>query len=311
MVIQEVPIKEFARIYEEGKSILQIAGMFGLSYWIVRDRLLRYGMKIRDRNTPRLIPPSSAELTPNKAYILGVVGPGDGWIDKDRVGLNVVDLDFANEFDRCIREVYSLVPSRYEVNDNNPNHRTGYRVVLYSKRAVGDIFRYGKLEDFKHYNERVPVQIKKASLQVQAPYLRAFFDSQGSVSLHHKEITGTKKNKFVLEEIGGLLSNFDIYWRVVGPKFSGSRDITISCRKLIERFAERINFTIWRKKCALEKLLKSYKTCRCQTPSMLVDSLVPKMRRFRKMGYSYPNIGRILGIDAKTVWRRVNDMKRG
>jgi hypothetical protein len=305
MKAQNIPINKLTRIYEEGKSITQIAGMFGFSYWMVRDRLLHCRVKIRDRNEPRLIPPGSAKLTPEKAYVLGVVGPGDGWIGKDRIGLNVADLDFADEFDRCTRAVYSLTPSRYEVNDGNPNHRTTYRVVLYSKRVVEDILRYGKLRHFKHHTERVPAQIKKAGLEVQASYLRAFFDSQGSVSLHHKEITGTKKNKLVLEEMGDLLSNFDIYWRIVGPGLFGCWNIAISCRRSIEKFVERVGFTIWRKKQALEKLLKSYKTSRYQTPSMVVDDLVPKMKKLKEIGYSYPRIGRILEVDAKTVWRRL------
>lgn len=189
--------------------------------------------------------------------------------------------------------------------------REMYEARLNIRRAAQDLISYGKLPDFKHGTERVPRRIKKSSSEVQALYLRAFFDSQGSVSLHHKEITGTKKNKLVLKEIGGLLSNFGINWRVAGPTLSGCWVLTIGDRKSIKKFAKKIGFTIERKKQALKELLNSYRTSRCQTPSKIVDSLVPKMKELRKVGYSYPKIGRDLRVDAKTVWRRLNKMKGG
>lgn len=106
VVLQKVPVDKFARIYEEGKSINQIADMFGFSYWMVRNRLLRCGIRIRSRNEPRLIPPESEKLTPEKAYILSVVGPGDGCVNDKRIVLRATDLDFVLYFKDCLEKIY-------------------------------------------------------------------------------------------------------------------------------------------------------------------------------------------------------------
>jgi len=48
------------------------------------------------------------KLTVEKAYIFGVLC-GDGYLSTNNlIGLKVTDLDFAEEFARCMKEVYGL-----------------------------------------------------------------------------------------------------------------------------------------------------------------------------------------------------------
>lgn len=313
---QKIPVDNLARVYGEGKSINQIADMFGFSYWMVRDRLLHYGVRIRNRNEPRLIPLESVKLTPEKAYVLGVVGLGDGYVSNKRIVLRATDLDFVLYFKNCLEKTYEhkcsffLKPPHYTtILGRRCQAREMYEVRLNIRRAAHDLINYGKLSDFRHGTEHIPKRIKRSGLETQALYLRAFFDSQGSVSLHHREITGTKKNKLVLKEIGDLLSNFGVNWRTIGQTSSDCWDLIISDRRSIKKFAEKIGFTIGRKKQTLKELLNSYKTSRHQTPSKIVDSLVPEMKELRKVGYSYPKIGKSLKVNAKTVWRRLNKQR--
>ena len=64
---------------------------------------------------PRLkgIPESSKALTPEKSFVLGVVGPGDGFTSRASIGLAVIDKDFAFKFKACIEKIYQLACSYY------------------------------------------------------------------------------------------------------------------------------------------------------------------------------------------------------
>ena len=68
---------------------------------------------------------SSIILNEDKAYILGVLC-GDGWITtKSRFGLNAIDLDFVQEFKRCIFEVYGLNCSIIKREGRKTNYGNG------------------------------------------------------------------------------------------------------------------------------------------------------------------------------------------
>jgi len=54
------------------------------------------------------IPEKAKELTEEKAYVLGTLC-GDGWLSTGyRIGLNVIDLDFAKYFKKCFEKVYEI-----------------------------------------------------------------------------------------------------------------------------------------------------------------------------------------------------------
>ena len=125
---------------------------------------------------------SGNKLSKEKAYILGVVGPGDGWIVDYSIGLNVIDKDFADYFQFCLEKVFGLKCGRYyrtvpptklvKVSSNQ------YIVVLCSKSAVASIRKYKG--PFKEKIWRIPEKIKNSTNSYKAAYLKGVFDSQAN-----------------------------------------------------------------------------------------------------------------------------------
>lgn len=114
-------------------------------YIVIKDRLKKELQKILGE---------SKKLTKDKAYILGVLC-GDGYVTTNyRLGLNVCDLDFIKEFNKCIKLVYGLTLKIKERNRRKTNFKSNpkvqYCVLLASKNVYFDLIRYGsfKSEDW-------------------------------------------------------------------------------------------------------------------------------------------------------------------
>jgi len=195
--------------------------------------------------------------SPDKGYVLGVVGPGDGYVwaqfgeGNYRLGLHAEDEDFLSEFYNRLGKVYGK-PRRHES-----------QVVLYSKEATEDVLSFGRIEDFKEGSETVPDIIRESTERVISSYLKGFFDSQGCVDLNGRRITAIKENLEVLEEIKNLLQTLGIYSHII-PQ-AGSPDnlqkyhaIVVSWREELEKYANQIGFSIERKAKELKKILNSY-----------------------------------------------------
>jgi transcriptional regulator with XRE-family HTH domain len=193
------------------------------------------------------------KFTPEKAYILGVSGPGDGYVGHDEIQLRVIDKEFADMFDYCLKKVYGLKSSRTIVKPDKPTFNKTYKVNLCSRAAVEDVRRYAK--HFKEYNWQLPKIITNASENIKCAYLGGVFDSQAHVSVNKKEIVMYLSNLKGLYKIKELLGSIGIKSSV-----SVTRQILrISSRKNLELFATKINFVVNRKSKSLKKLLESYK----------------------------------------------------
>ena len=117
------------------------------------------------------IPEESKILTEDKAYILGVLC-GDGYLvfqkEKGRylIGLDVCDEDFADEFRRCLKNVYELLPSKKmkegRATNFSDNPKPRYCINLTSKLVVQDLLRYSK--SFKTKEWTIPEEILNANL---------------------------------------------------------------------------------------------------------------------------------------------------
>lgn len=212
----------------------------------------------RGAHGEKIIPEESKELTEEKSYVLGVIGVGDGYIkyltNKSNyvLGINVIDEEFASEFERCMETVYRLPCSSSIITYNNPNWKKQYAVWLNSKQACDDILTYGSLSDFKDGSEKIPKAIKRASANIKQPFLRAFFDSQSHVG--NRYISGGKKNVPVLYELQKLLASLGIDSGV--SELCGV--LQISGRNDLEQYNSKIGFTIKRKTNALKKVLTHY-----------------------------------------------------
>lgn len=215
----------------------------------------------------KIIPESSRELTPEKAYVLSVIGPGDGSfifnLNKKNYGLRleVLDREFVEKFKECLEKVYNLKVKSY-IKKQNPNNLFG--ASLYSKKVLLDVLRYGKMIEFKHFNEIVPQQIKNSSKEIKSWYLKGFFDSQGTVCINknylHSGVRGFKKNKKVLGEIKELLKDLEIKsWVCHAGRNTNYFFVEIKGYKNLKLFYEKVGFSILRKQEKLKKVLASFK----------------------------------------------------
>lgn len=240
---------------------------FNISYGALYDWIHTNKRPFQDKILNK-ISSQSKFLTKEKAYILGVLC-GDGYIRITKsghgflVGLDVCDEDFADEFRRCIKEVYDLLASKKIKTPGPTNFSTNpkqmYVINLTSKLVVKDLLQYAK--SFKTKEWAVPEEILSSNTKIKSAFIRGLFDSEGSVTLKRpggvylSVCSGNKNSLLKIKEI--LKYNFDIDLSVFNDK-SVVR-LKSSGYKNIKNFAEKINFTIKRKRENLEWGLSTFK----------------------------------------------------
>ena len=240
------------RLYQEGLIMREVGERLGTCKTSVRKALKIYGVKAR----PQWKITINYDLTPEKAYILSVLGPGDGSMvifhqSLPWIALRVTDKDFANEFARCFQTAYGVEPTTYISVSKGSNRKPRYAVENHRWPIFRDILSYndGDLKTFRHGGEKVPDAVKEAPPEVKAMYLRGFFDSQGWVT---RDIASEKKNGEVLKEIQSLLLDFGIESSIYKVSLAFRLRILSKGGKL---FYEKIGFSIKRKQERLEKLV--------------------------------------------------------
>lgn len=208
----------------------------------------------------------SKNLTPEKAYVLGVLC-GDGYISTGyRIGLKVIDKEFAEYFKNCLENVYGIKCSITERIIKPTNFcvypKNMFVISLVSKLAVEDLQRDCN-HSFKTREWRVPEQIKESSKDIQSAFIRGFVDSEGCVKFRkgRGEVTMWSINKEGLNEIYEILVNIFGLWATFGSRFSDNtiHYIGISNYNSLNLFCEEIGFTIKRKQDLLKQLVGSYR----------------------------------------------------
>jgi intein-encoded DNA endonuclease-like protein/DNA-binding CsgD family transcriptional regulator len=315
--------RKFVSLYTDGGSSHSIARKFDVDHKTVLSHLYAASVAIRSKSDsikmglaqgrikpiakPHVLPPYSKNLSPEKAYVLGVLA-GDGWLSyyptkrRCQIGLETVDEEFADEFRRCLNKVYGLNPSKKKVFVKNPKWKDKYRVRSCCKAACEDLLSFGV--PFRQDDWLIPPAIKNASIDVQASYLRGFFDSEGSVEANGRRIKGTSSNLPGLVDISALLRDLRIRSRIICLSKGNVGDVRIQDRASVELFAENVGFTIKRKKEKLHWLLARYKLWK--TPPSNVLKLEPEMRHLRDLGLAYEEIAKQLSLSMGTVWRHLN-----
>ncbi|MBI3026801.1 hypothetical protein HYY70_01700 [Candidatus Woesearchaeota archaeon] len=290
----------FINLYHKDKSIKQIAQICNISFSTVQRHLIKSNTNLKKRGNPALIKNQNyKELTLEKSYILGVVGPGDGFIEYRknngvyRIVLEAVDLNFIKYFIFCLEKVYGMSAKVKSLKFRGFGINDTFRVRLSSKQVVEDILSYNA--DFKEKTWTIPLAIKNASKEIKSKYLQGFADSQGSVSLNPKQIILCNQNFKGLKEIEELLSNIGI------KNISYNKNGVILCnRKNIEIFNELINFNISYKRERLATILNNYKVWK--TPEKEILKLKPKIIELRKNGLSFPSIAKELDISTSAAY---------
>ena len=291
---------KFINLYHKGKSIKQIAQICNVSFSTVRRHLIKSNLNLKKRGNPTLIKNQDyKKLTLEKAYVLGVVGPGDGFLEyrkKEgiyRVALEAVDFDFVKYFSLCLEEVYGIQPKIVTLKMREGDSKPHYKSILQSKEVCDDIL--SSKANFKEKTWDVPEIIKNSSKEIKAKYIQGFADSQGSVHTNYKQIILCNKNINGLREIEWLLSDLEI------KNISYDKKGIILCnRKNVELFNKLINFNIAYKKEKLLDEINNYKNWKTTEKEML--KLKPQIIELRKKGLSYPMISKSLGISTNAAW---------
>ncbi|MBU0628220.1 MAG: hypothetical protein KKC75_03455 [Nanoarchaeota archaeon] len=259
-----------------------------ISYW------LYYGGKPRNEPTGNF-----EKLTSEKAFVLGVVGPGDGYICSDRIGLQVIDEDFALKFKASLEKVYGLTCKQYLQKISGYGKLPRHKIMLYSNQSVLDLISYGV--SLREKDWRVPNAIKEAKEDVKAEYIQGFSDSQGSVG--KRNISLASKNLKGILEIKQLLVDMGI--RASVQKGSNTYLLAIQDRKSLEDFYSKIGFCTERKERKLATVLNKYKFY--GTPTKKVDNLMPKIIELRRKGYKQYEIANSLNLNQSTICRRLKN----
>lgn len=194
------------------------------------------------------------------SYLLGVIGVGDGYISLNPkkyvycIGLYVKDKDFLINFKKNIERRYNIcVNNKIKIDKRNM-----YSFKVSCKEIIYDILEYGNLKDFKECNEKIPKIIKESKdKRIIGNYLKAFFDSQGCVSVKYKEISAVKKNHPIIIDIQKLLCYLDIKSYI---HFNhGNSIIKICDYESIRNFRKFIDFSIQRKSIHTKQIVENYK----------------------------------------------------
>jgi intein-encoded DNA endonuclease-like protein len=246
-----------------GKIINEIERMCGvtlsksqISYWV---RGLR-----NPSNDPRRIPPLD-HLRPSEelAYVIGAI-VGDGYVCQKlrnyyyRVVLTVKDLEFAEEFARCIAKVIGREPPK-----SIPGKDGVFVVEVGSKTLYELLKKPVNIDRIRQYIEHC--------INCVSAFLWGFFDSEGSIYGNGK-IRVYNSDKPLLEYIKDLLNRLGI--KTTGPKIivkagtpckSPTTGKTYFTRKDVSylyihaesrlRFYQLIGFTVKRKQQRLEEYL--------------------------------------------------------
>lgn len=317
---------------EDYNRVIELRKKFGWGSTKISSFLLKQGLNIKKgvidgwiyyNKRPfqeviiHKIPEKSRLLTKEKAYLLGVLC-GDGYIRIHKsghgflVGLNVCDEDFADEFVKCLKEVYTLPPSKkfrkYRATNFCENPKSQFAVNLTSKLVVYDLLRYSK--SFKTKEWKIPKQILESSLEIKSNFLKGLFDSEGTIRLKrkgHAYLQICSGNNCSLLKVRDLLKkDFDIDLKI------GYNNVNVMVLysenyKNIKNYYNKIGFSIKRKQ---EKLLYCLSTYKRKGLRKYNKEFKLKVLGLLKEGYSTREIGKMLNFNYTNIYDFIKQDKR-
>ncbi len=290
---------KFVEDFKKGLYVMQIGRKFNVPETTVRKHLISKNLRMRERGKKKEISPNAQILTLEKAYVLGVIGPGDGFLERDfRICLEAIDKDFIDYFALCLEKVYGIKPIIKLLKPRPTDTKPHYKVSLYSVEACRELLSYNV--SLKEKDWRVPKVIKESSDEIKGMYLRGKADSQGSVC--HKGtvrwVELSSNNQVGLMEIGELLNKLGVLdWYI------HEHGVRISSRRSLSKFFENIGFIIERKGQKLKELLESYKFYKRSQREM--NEIVPNIYSLWKSGLTYDDISGELKISPSTVYKYI------
>tara|TARA_Y100000310_G_scaffold240778_1_gene244681 strand:+ start:593 stop:1606 length:1014 start_codon:yes stop_codon:yes gene_type:complete len=254
---------------------------------------------------------SSEKLTKEKAYILGVLC-GDGWISTGyRIGLGVIDKEFADYFQYCLEKVYGAKCSRTIRKRGYTNFskfpKMEYIVSLCSKLIVNDLNKYSK--SFKSKEWKVSFQIKRSPKDIQAAFIRGLADSEAHVRCRkgQSEINICSGNLDSLKVVRNLLYNSFNIKSYLGSNGYDVPVIVIGRYIYLKEFYSNIGFVIMRKQNNLRRSLESYKRkgLRKYSRKFKIEAM-----NLLKKGMKHRQIAKLLGTNHTNIYDWEKQMLR-
>ena len=290
---------------KKAHGIVKISKITGIPKDTIRDWIYR-GVKPKRLRKTKILPQEAKRLSPELAYILGVV-EGDGCLCKAKrrslpgenydyvLTLGVTDKDFAEYFSKQVKKWCFFQPYMAKYPQSGMGTKDVYVVRLRSKDA------YEFLSNFDLNT------ILESDEKIKGMFLKGFYDSEGHVTKNKKGrsvIVGVT-NLRIIKLVERLLETMNI--RTSGLKqrnIEGYKKFYLlyaSSTKALELFRDKIGFSIKRKQDRLTDLLN-------QLPSS--EEITKKKKEYlnnRKTLYCYirENPGLCLyDISKKIEWSR-------
>jgi len=196
---------------------------------------------------------SQENMNKHKAYIMGVLGPGDCYVGLDEIELAVTDKDFAERFLYYIKINYGVRQSIKTIYPKNKRHNTQYKVRIHAVNIVEDLNNYKV--SYKEKIWGVPKKIDNSNELIKAMYLKGVYDSQAHVNVKKYGIIMVILNINGLRKLRKLLNDLGIKSTLL----ENNSSLNIYGKRNLELYNNKIGFEIKRKKIALNRLLKNYK----------------------------------------------------
>jgi intein-encoded DNA endonuclease-like protein len=201
-----------------------------------------------------------ATFSPELAYIIGVQ-TGDGSLNLNRynyrIRLKAKDLDFVQEFDRCLSHVLQTIRHKVWQDSETKDYQldvSSYLLYKLLRRPLQQLMGWIEYD-----------------VKCVCAFLRGFFDSEGCVS-EKGAVTASNTNLDLLEYVRSLLAGIGV--ETTEPRIrtrkgslllkgtktyvrkSDCYGVYVRVRSL-QRFAEMIGFTISRKSVRLTRRLST------------------------------------------------------
>ena len=252
--------QKILNLISEGYSIPRIAQELKIGYDDVRLFLKRnISSKKYDqiKVLNRMLPNKSKELTPELAYILGVLY-GDGYFGPGQIRLGTKDKDFADYFILIVEKWCGKKPLQTIRSMNNKPYFESYLAFKNAanliKTIVGDRTSIPKI---------ITISKNEAIIQM---FVKGFSDSEGTFVINSEGRMNSIKmynQKFlVLEQIKKMMVrigfNFEKLAIVVNNKAKNGDvyAIRMCSQDQVKLFYNKVGFTIQRKQKKLKNYLK-------------------------------------------------------
>ncbi len=217
----------------------------------------------------KFIPENAKILTPEKAYILGVIC-GDGYVSyKDRyVSLETITLEFIQKFQECMMKVYG----RNFGGHISPTINGKQRIVICGKEMTDDIRKY--LPEQGSFKWKVSEEILKSNQECKIGFLQGFFDSEGSV--HRRfDLDIRSVNKEALSQIKQLLNDIGIKSSEIKPKNKTNQyTLYITGEENIIKFIFKVGTNIPSRFIKMKELVNKYGISHSRSSSMVERAAV-------------------------------------